>query len=63
VLGALTAVGIIAALLGTSLLRRKPPTVRRGPLPLLHTTRAADGPATTRPGTWSRGSYAGSGCS
>ena len=48
--GALTAVSIIAALVDTSLLRRKPPRSGRGPLPLPHTTtRAAGGPTTTRP--------------
>lgn len=48
--GALTAVSIFAALVDTSLLRRKPPRSGRGPLLLPHTTtRAAGGPTTTRP--------------
>ena len=62
VLGALTTVGIIAALVDTCSCGISHPRSGRGPLLLLHTTQAADGPTTTRPGTWSCGSYAGSGC-
>jgi hypothetical protein len=60
--GALTAVSVIAALVDTSLLRRKPPTARARAAPIAAHHPSAGGPTTTRPGTWSRGSYAGSGC-
>jgi hypothetical protein len=59
VLGALTIIGIVAAVVETALLRRRPPAVRAQAVPL-----AAHHPSRphARPGTGSRGRSAGSGC-
>ena len=54
-LGALTTASIMAAVVYSVRLRRRPP---RSP----HATRAARMPTTIRPGTWLRGPCAGSGC-
>jgi hypothetical protein len=61
-LGALTAVSIIAALVDTALLQRRPPAVRAQAAPLAARHPSPRMPIITRPGTWSRGSCAGSGC-
>ena len=62
VLGALTAGSIAAALADTLLLRRKPPAVRARAAPIAAHHPSGRPPIITRPGTWSRGSCAGSGC-
>jgi hypothetical protein len=61
-LGALTAGSIIAAVVYSAQLRRRPPRSGRRPPRSPHATQAARMPTTTRPGIWSHGSCAGSGC-